>query len=294
MEPQMAFEPPPPPQPPPPETAKEPRPGLFDMLDGLPAHILVVAGLALTLLIPLILGIKNASVGGSREELGRALNLVELDVQQYKEELDKKKRSRDDRATAQQDFDKAQQAKESAEVKVRSLESDKASLATSDMPPELKQSQMTDLQRRITTAQTEASTAQGDMDRAQRRLDSMPKDDKPDPNQETLDERRRRAESENNVIELKKAYLDAQVSQAGTVSHHVLGWLGRLLLLVGLLVMTVQSQGLRQKILLLVLLVVMFSALSGVNLNFAAQGNMGESPRDVERITAPPPPASNK
>jgi hypothetical protein len=49
-------------------------------------------------------------------------------------------------------------------------------------------------------------------------------------------------------------------------------------------VLTIQSDGLRQKILLVVLLVVMISALSGVNLDFQAHGSLGDSPSPPVRV----------
>lgn len=84
-----------------------------------------------------------------------------------------------------------------------------------------------------------------------------------------------------NQMGKKRAWLEAQGNLAGTRSHFVLLWLGRVLLLLGLLTLTFQSEGTRQKIYLIVLLVVMFSSLSGVNLDVAAQGHMGDAPADM-------------
>ena len=108
--------------------------------------------------------------------------------------------------------------------------------------------------------------------------------------QSTLEKRQERERERQKVFddkrdELKKKYdanarkrdlLEAQASAAGSRSHHVLLFLGNVLLLVGLLVVTLQSTGVTQKIALIILLVVMFSALSGVNLTFLTAGSMGE------------------
>lgn len=90
-------------------------------------------------------------------------------------------------------------------------------------------------------------------------------------------------EKSNDTTELKRAWLEAQAEVAGSRAYLWVGWLGRLLLLLGLLAITVQSEGLKQKIVLIVLLAVMFSSLSGLNLDFASIGHMGESPADMER-----------
>lgn len=107
-------------------------------------------------------------------------------------------------------------------------------------------------------------------------------------------ERERQKVFEDKREELKKKYdanarkrdlLDAQASAAGDRSHHVLLFLGNVLLLVGLLVVTLQSTGVTQKIALIILLVVMFSALSGVNLTFLTAGSMGErNAPNLERL----------
>jgi len=79
------------------------------------------------------------------------------------------------------------------------------------------------------------------------------------------------------VFDLKREMIENQAAVPGTVLHLWIGWLGRLLLILGLLILTVQSEGVRQKVILIILLIVMFSALSGVNLDFGAQGHLGEA-----------------
>lgn len=89
---------------------------------------------------------------------------------------------------------------------------------------------------------------------------------------EALEKKQEELDKKYDAIGPRRAIVEAQTAVAGTRSHLVIGWLGRLLLLLGLLVLTVQSEGVRQKVILIVLLVVMFSALSGVNPGFQAQG----------------------
>lgn len=91
----------------------------------------------------------------------------------------------------------------------------------------------------------------------------------------------------------RRALIDAQAAAAGSFWYLVLRWIGHLLLILGLLVLTLLSEGARQKILLVVLLVVLFSALSGVNVGFQASGNLGgaarDEPADLLRDTTPGP-----
>jgi hypothetical protein len=97
-----------------------------------------------------------------------------------------------------------------------------------------------------------------------------------------MDKKREGLEKTYRVHDLKREMIEAQADALGTVCHVWLGWLGRLFLIIGLLTMTILSEGMRQKVLLIILLVVLFSALSGVNLDFRAQGHLGEfSPEKV-------------
>jgi hypothetical protein len=189
--------------------------GLFAMLDGTPAHILTIAGLAITLFAPLIFSMRMASADSARAQLDQAEALVNLDVADWEKK------------------------------NPRSSSSSFSSMTSDPSQPT-----------------------------------------------ESWDERRNkereRLEEQSNLINLRKEFLSAQAGAAGMTSHLVIGWIGRLLLLTGLLILTIQSDGLRQKILLVVLVVVMFSALSGINLGFQATGNVGGEP--VRRIEMPDTP----
>ena len=78
-----------------------------------------------------------------------------------------------------------------------------------------------------------------------------------------------------NAVAAKREFLEAQADFVGMRIHHIATFLGALCLLIGLIVMTVQASGTTQKVLLIILLVVMFSALSGINLNIEGKGNLG-------------------
>ncbi|MGH9801588.1 MAG: hypothetical protein ACRD82_14590, partial [Blastocatellia bacterium] len=111
-----------------------------------------------------------------------------------------------------------------------------------------------------------------------------------DERQKVLDQKREELQKQFDIVSRKRDVLTAQASASGMRWPTVLAWLGRLMLLVGLLVLTIQSEGLRQKVVLTVLLVVLFVALSGVNLNFNAQGNLGVPGRSEApaQMNAPP------
>jgi hypothetical protein len=100
---------------------------------------------------------------------------------------------------------------------------------------------------------------------------------------EKTDRQRAALEQKYDSDELQRALLTAQASAAGTRIHLLLGWLGRLALLVGLLAMTLESEGTKQKILLIILLVAMFSSLSGINLDFVTFGHLGDNPSEMFR-----------
>lgn len=67
----------------------------------------------------------------------------------------------------------------------------------------------------------------------------------------------------------------AQMAATGMRWHLVLLFLGNVMLLVGLVIVTLESTGATQKVALVILLVAMFSALSGVTLNFLTLGSLG-------------------
>ncbi|HUO84084.1 MAG TPA: hypothetical protein VM534_03130, partial [Thermoanaerobaculia bacterium] len=100
------------------------------------------------------------------------------------------------------------------------------------------------------------------------------------------DEKRDELKKQYDRTRLKRDLLMAQSDAAGMRWHMAVGWLGRLALLVGLLVLTVRAEGPTQKIYLVILVVVLFSALSGVRLDLLAAGHMGgsEDPSLIDAI----------
>lgn len=101
---------------------------------------------------------------------------------------------------------------------------------------------------------------------------------------DSADRMRKDLEQKYDTIVLQREYLRAKASAAGTRIHILFGWLGRLLLISGLLAITFMSEGTKQKIVLVVLLVVLFSSLAGANLSILGVGQFGESTDVIRQL----------
>lgn len=93
---------------------------------------------------------------------------------------------------------------------------------------------------------------------------------------DAADKMRKDLERKYDTLVLQREYLGAKASAAGTRIHVLFGWAGRLLLLAGLLAITFISEGTKQKVVLVVLLVVLFSSLAGANLSILGAGQFGD------------------
>jgi flagellar motor protein MotB len=233
--------------------------GLFATLEGMPAHILIILGLALTLLAPLILNFKGATLASAQAEFDQMKSQKDLDLEEFK--------------------------RDQADRRKKSLEVTKYTEATEQRKP-------VSFDPSLSPQQNEAQQKQEqEKDKAIQELKKAV-DEKDKDREKALEEKKEELERKYDTIPIRREINEAQTAVAGTRSHLVLGWLGRLLLLVGLLVLMLQSEGLRQKVILVVLLVVMFSALSGVNLDFLAQGRMGGTSYTAPRMTERAPEAA--
>jgi hypothetical protein len=92
-----------------------------------------------------------------------------------------------------------------------------------------------------------------------------------------MEQKQQELKKKYNVTEARRDYLTATADLAGTRTQYIASFLGALCMLIGLLVMTVQSEGTRQKVMLIILLVVMFSALPGISLSLEGKSNLGGS-----------------
>lgn len=101
---------------------------------------------------------------------------------------------------------------------------------------------------------------------------------------DSADRMRKDLEQKNDTMVLQRDYLRAKASAAGTRAHLLIGWAGRLMLLAGLLAITFMSEGAKQKIVLVVLLVVLFSSLAGANLSILGAGQFGDSSEMVRQL----------
>jgi hypothetical protein len=187
---------------------------LFAKLDGTPAQILVILGLALTLFAPVWPRFSNATVSKTKAQLDQAGQMIELDMEKLKKDQDVERKKMNEN-------------------------------------PALPYEERTKKEEELRRA---ADAKQADLEKT---YDST---------------------------QLKRAWLEAQTDAAGARSYLLVGWLGRLMLLLGLLTMTLRSDGLKQKIILIILLVAMFSSLAGINFDFVTLGHMGDYPAELERV----------
>ncbi|HLG17937.1 MAG TPA: hypothetical protein VJH03_26075 [Blastocatellia bacterium] len=233
-----------------------PSKGLFAALDGTVAHALIILGLALTLFAPLILNFKGAALAAAQAELDQIKSLKDLDMEEFKKRQDEER-------------------KKAPEVIKYKEAQEQYKVTTIDplLPQEVKDS---------------LAKEQADKDKELQDLKKAV-DDKEKQREQDMTKFKEDLDSKYDTIEPRRDVLAAETSLAGTRSNLVIGWLGSLMLVLGLLVLTLQSEGVRQKVVLIVLLVVMFSALSGVNLDFVAQGRMGGSQRMADRVSQPSP-----
>jgi hypothetical protein len=187
---------------------------IFEKLDGLPAQVLVVAGLALVLVAPLIPQFRMGAVQSARSAYDNAEAMIELDMEDIKREQE-----RQSKAT-----------------------------------PAINMSALTFEQQQTENQQRQAKLAEL---------------------QRVADEKREALMKRYDRTVLKRNLLEAQRDTAGMRWHLLVGALGTIGLIVGLLTLTVRSDGMTQKVFLIVLLMVLFGALSGVRLDFLAAGQMG-------------------
>ena len=189
------------------------RTTIFQALEGRPAQILVIAGLALTLMTPLFPNARYAAVERARSSYTNAEEMVELEMEEIKREQER-------------------------ESKENNVVAPGTSWDQQQAAAQQRQARLTELQR-------------------------------------LADEKREELRKRYDRTKLKRQLLAAQTSASGMWWHSVIGWAGSLLLIVGLLVLTATSTGMTQKVFLVILLIVLFSALSGVRIDFLAAGQMG-------------------
>ena len=234
--------------------------GLLATIQGTPAQILIILGLALILLAPVILNYKGASLASSQAKLDQMKAQKELDLEEFK-------------------HDQAERRKKSPEV-IKHKE------ATEERKP-------VQLDPSLLPAQTEARQKQEqEKDKAIEELKKAV-DEKDKQREKALSEKNEELEKKYDTIGVRREIAEARTAIPGTRLHLVLGWLGHLLLLLGLLALMLRSEGLRQKVILIVLLVVMFSGLSKANRDFLAQDTAGVPLATASRMTERAPEAEH-
>jgi ABC-type transport system involved in cytochrome bd biosynthesis fused ATPase/permease subunit len=121
-----------------------------------------------------------------------------------------------------------------------------------------------------------ADTADAKVERAKRMVDiELKRLEQAKEEDFERDKERAELEQRHGLQDLEFAALDARANAAGMRLHVFLNWIGRVLLLLGLLVLADRSEGMRQKVYLAVLILVLFGSLSGIDLNLQGAAHLG-------------------
>ncbi|MBP7865976.1 MAG: hypothetical protein KA419_08490 [Acidobacteria bacterium] len=217
--------------------------GKLSSLAGGPAWALLVIGLVLVLLAPALVWNRQASYRGLRVQLDNLSELKDLELGKIRKDQEKERKT-------EEDAEKALKEKED-----RTLQDLQAAAFTAT--PE--QAAAVGKQRdQITQAQRKRA------DEARAREDKRTKD---------LEAKTEEIAKKYDEETLKRQLLDEQIALAGARSDIWLGFFGRLFMILSLLLMTLESEGLRQKVLLAVLVLVLLTLLPGPGLSLRA--NLG-------------------
>lgn len=261
---------------------------LFRGLDGTPAHVAIVLGLVFVLLSPAITRLHNARAESAAAELQHAQALMDIDFDEF-------------RQTQGQTLEAYKNTAKSAQLRVLAAQASREGLKRVF---ETKQKKAIELRASIRegygvqpdpsqvqafeAAKAEVTAAQAKVDEADAKLrDEQIKEaeaeskalDYEAKNLESsvkaLDEKRQSLASSYNIKQLQRAEVDARTASRGATASVHLQWLGRFLLLVGLLVLTLNATGGRQKIGAAMLLLALFAWLTAVRFDFLTGTQVG-------------------
>ena len=95
----------------------------------------------------------------------------------------------------------------------------------------------------------------------------------------------RRLEGVHDVSDKRRDALEAAASVQGMFAHRVFEWLGRLLLLIGLIAVTSSAEGTRQKVFMVLTVIVLLTSISGLDLDFdlGTRVGTGDHATEVQR-----------
>lgn len=217
--------------------------GKLSSLAGGPAWALLVIGLILLLLAPALVWNRQASYRGLRTQLENLSELKDLEL-----------------AKIRKDQEKERKAEENAEEALKERE-DRT---------------MQDLQATAFSATPEQAAAAG------KQRDQITQAQRKRADEARVRQEKRTKELEAKTEEISKKYdeeslkrqlLDEQIALAGSRTDIWLGFFGKLFMILSLLLMTLESEGLRQKVLLAILVLVLLTLLPGPGLSLRA--NLG-------------------
>jgi hypothetical protein len=98
-----------------------------------------------------------------------------------------------------------------------------------------------------------------------------------------------RLERSHDIPDKRRAALEAAASVRGMWVYRWVEWLGRLLLLLGLIVITAQATGAKQKVFVVLTTIVLLTSISGIDFNFDVGSRVRTSEeRESEGALDPP------
>ncbi len=207
------------------------------------APLLVVAGLVLVLLGPAIVWNRQASFRGLQAQLNNLTEMKQIELNLFRKDQDKERK-----------------AAEEAEKTMKKKDED----ALKEFGDKIDPADATKYEK-VQAKQRELEAAA-----AKRTEDMSLKEEKWSKDLEAKNEELTKKYDEDT---LKRQMLNEQAALVGSSVEIWLSFLGKLLMLVGLLVLTLDSDGLKQKVLLAILLLTMLTMIPGPNLSLRA--NLG-------------------
>lgn len=126
---------------------------IFEILDGRPAQILVVAGLALVLAAPLIPQFKQAAVNSARSAYDNAEAMIELDMEDIKREQERQSKPSTAVNLAAMSFEQQQAESQQRQAKLAELQR----VADEKREALMKRYDRTVLKRNLLVAQRDAA-----------------------------------------------------------------------------------------------------------------------------------------
>ncbi len=258
---------------------------LFRLLDGTPVHVAILFGLLFALLSPACSRTHAARAESAAAELQHAQALMEIDLEEF-------------RQTQSQASASYENAVKSAKLHVQAAQASRDGLKG---VLDVKNRKFSDVSRIFSrggpdaTQQAAIDAARADVSAVQAKIeaaDTLVRDeqikaaeaesralDYEGKNLEaaakSLEDKRATLATTYNIKALQRADVDARTTSRGTTASVHLQWMGRLLLLAGLLVIALNATGTKQKIAAILVILALFAWLTTVRFDFLTGTQLG-------------------